>query len=346
MRIAQVAPLWIPVPPATYGGTELIVSWLTEGLVKQGHKVTLFASGDSKTSAQLAPIWQSSLWRARVQTPHAIFSLLYEKLLARQNEFDIIHDHCEFYTSPYSRFLKPPIVTTLHHPLTEETIILYKKFPNVHYTAISKHQKRSAPGINIVKTIYHGLPMEKYELNPYPKNYLLWLSKITPKKGLADAIKIAKITGENLIISGNILKEYADYFDFRIQPLIDGKQIRFVGACDFKKKIELFKNAKALLFPIEWPEPFGLVVIEAMACGTPVIAYKRGSMQELIKDNETGFLVNSAEEAVQAIKKIGNLNRENCRKHVEKNFNLKTMINRYQRLYRKILRNGAKSATQ
>ncbi|MFQ6049691.1 MAG: glycosyltransferase family 4 protein [Candidatus Paceibacterales bacterium] len=338
MKIAQVAPLWIPVPPYTYGGTELIVSWLCDELIRRGHEVTLFATEDSKTKADLIPIWPKSLWRAKLKAPHAVFSLLYEKLLSLQDQFDIVHDHCEFYTTPYTKFLKPKIVTTLHHPLTEETIILYKKFPNINFVTISENQRKSGPGINIVKTIYNGLPLEKYQLNLEPKDYILWLSKVAPEKGIAEAIDVAKLSGENLIISGNILPDFGDYFNFRIKPLIDGKQIQFAGASDFGKKIELLKNAKAFVFPIKRKEPFGLVVIEAMACGTPVIAFSEGAMPELIEDGKTGFLVNSVEEACQALKKIKQISREDCRKHIEKNFNLRRMVNRYEKLYKKILK--------
>lgn len=345
MRIAQIAPPWIPIPPYTYGGTELVISWLCDELVRKGHKVTLFATSDSRTLANLVPVWSQSLWRAKLKSPHAVFSLLYEKLISLQDQFDIIHDHCEFYTSSYSRFLKSPVVTTLHHPLTEETTILYKKFSNINYVAISKNQKRHGPGINIVKTIYHGLPAEKYPFNPNPKNYLLWLSRIGPDKGVAEAIDIAKLSGEKLIISGNILPQYADYFEFRIKPLINGKQIQFVGASDFSKKIELLKNAKGFLFPIKRPEPFGLVVIEAMACGVPVIAYKEGSMSEIIKDGETGFLVNSKEEAIDAVKKINAINRIDCHHHIVKKFNLRKMVNRYEALYNKILKNEKRKKT-
>lgn len=344
MRIAQVAPLWIPVPPATYGGTELVIHWLCEELVRRGHEVTLFSTGDSKTSANLIPIWPKSLWRANLKTPHTVYGLLYEKLISMQDKFDIIHDHCEFYTTPYSRFLKPPMVTTLHHPLNEETIVLYKKFSNINYVAISKNQKKSGPGINIAKTIYHGLPWEKYPFNAEPKDYILWLSKIAPGKGVAEAIDIAKLSGEKLIISGNILPDYADYFEFRIKPLIDGKKIKFVGASDFQKKIELFKNAKAFIFPVKRVEPFGLVVIEAMACGTPVIAFKAGSMAELIQDGKTGFLVNSVEEACQALKKVDQISREYCQEYVKKNFGLKRMVNRYERLYKKIIQKNDKKS--
>lgn len=342
MRIAHIAPPWIQVPPHTYGGTELVISWLCDELVRRGHTVTLFATEDSKTRAKLVPIWPKSLWKANLRAPHAVFSLLYEKLISLQDNFDIIHDHCEWYTTAYTKFLKAPVVTTLHHPLNEETIILYKKFPNINFVAVSKNQKKSGPGINIVKTIHHGLPVEKYQFNPKPKNYLFWLSKITREKGIAEAIDIAKLAGENLIISGNIPPEGGDYFDFRIKPLIDGKKIQFVGASDFEKKIELFKNAKAFIFPIKRPEPFGLVVIEAMACGTPVIAFKHGSLPELIEEGKTGFLVNSVEEACQAIKKIDKISREYCREYVKKNFNLKRMVNRYEKLYKKILKKNEK----
>jgi glycosyltransferase involved in cell wall biosynthesis len=338
LRIAQIAPPWISVPPKTYGGTELVISWLCDELVRRGHKVTLFATGDSKTKAKLVPIWPSSLWSSNLRAPHAVFSLLYNKLIEMQNEFDIIHDHCEWYTLPFSKFLKPPIVTTLHHPFSEETITLYKKFPNINFVAISKDQKKRGPGINIVKTIYHGLPLEKYLFSEKPKDYLLWLSRIGPDKGIAEAIDIAKLSGEKLIISGPILPQYADYFEFRIKPLIDGKKIQFVGAADFKKKIELLRGAKAFLFPVKRPEPFGLVVIEAMACGTPVIAFKEGSMPELIKDGETGFLVKSIEEAVLSVKKINEIKRESCRNWVKEKFSLRRMVNRYEKLYKKILK--------
>ena len=339
MRIAQIAPLWIPVPPYTYGGTELVISWITEELVKRGHQVTLFASGDSKTSARLIPIWPNSLWRAHLSAPHAVFSLMYKKFLEMQNEFDVIHDHCEFYTAPYSRFLKPPIVSTIHHPMYEELIVLFKKFSNIHYVAISKNQRRTAPGVNFVRTIHHGLPLNKYEFNRQSDDYLVWLSRIGPDKGTAEAIEIAKKSGEKLIIAGPILPGYGDYFEYRIKPLIDGKQIQFVGAADFKKKIELFKNAKAFLYPVRRPEPFGLVVIESMACGTPVIAYKEGAMPEIIKDGETGFLVSNQEEAVEAIKKIDTIKRGNCRRYVARRFTLEKMVNKYEALYYKILKN-------
>jgi len=342
MRIAQIAPLWIPIPPYTYGGTELVVSLLTEELVKRGHEVTLFASGDSRTSARLIPVWPKSLWRAKLKVPHAAFSLLYKCVFDHQDEFDIIHDHCEFYTAPYSQFLKPPIVSTLHHPIYEEILILFKKFPHTNYVAISNNQRRTAPGISFAATIHHGLPLDKYTFNPKPENYLLWLSKIMPQKGIADAIEVAKRTGERLVISGVVTPDYQDYFDYRIMPLIDGKQIQFVGAADFNKKVELFKNAKAFLFPVQRPEPFGLVVVEAMACGTPVIAYNQGSMPELIEDGQTGFLVKNQEEMIAAVGKIEEIERIDCHRHVAKNFCLRKMVHKYEELYKDIIERNAK----
>lgn len=339
MRIAQVAPLWLETPPQTYGGTERIVSYLTEELIKRGHDVTLFATADSKTKAKLIPVWPRGLFAdTNVEYPAAVFSLLYKELLERQDEFDIIHDHCEYQTSTYSQFIAPPIVTTLHNPFYEENTILYKKFPNVNYISISENQRRLGPGVNILKTIHHGIPPEKYLLSKKAGNYLVWLSNIAPDKGLADAIEIAKMAGEKLIISGTIFPRNADYFEYRIKPLIDGKQIQFVGMCDFKKKVKLLRNAKAFLFPIfKREEPFGLVVIEAMACGTPVIASSTGSMPEIIKDKETGFLVESKEEAVGAVQNIGSISRTACKEHVENNFSLKTMVDNYEALYEEIL---------
>ena len=339
MRIAQVATLWLETPPNTWGGTERIVSYLTEELTRRGHDVTLFATGDSKTEATLVPIWPRGLWNdTSIGLPEAVFGLLYKELLERQGEFDIIHDHCEHLTSPFTPFLKPPVVTTLHHMLVEENTILYKKFPQVQYVAISKDERRSGPGINIVKTIYHGIPVEKYDFSARPKDYLLWLSLIAPDKGLTEAVEITKMAGEKLIISGPIFPQYADYFEYRIKPLIDGKQIRFVGASDFEKKIGLLRRAKALLFPIfKRQEPFGLVVIEAMACGTPVIAARSGAMPELIKDGETGFLVDTKEEAVYAVKNLHAILRQRCREHVAENFSMQTMVDNYEQLYKKIL---------
>lgn len=343
MRIAQIAPLWISTPPKTYGGTEFVASLLTEELVRRGHEVTLFATGDSKTKAKLVPIWPKGLWSAKLSAPHAAFSLLFHEVIARQDEFDIIHDHCEFYTAPFSEFLKPPIISTVHHPMYEEVIMLFKKYPNINYVAVSKNQRKTAPGVNFAATIYNGIPIKRYDFQEKPEDYLLWISKITPEKGIAEAIEVAKKTGEKLLIAGVIPKEEQDYFDYRISPEIDGKQIQFVGAANFEKKVELFRNAKVLLYPIKRAEPFGLVVVESMACGTPVIAYKEGAMPELIKDGKTGFLVETQEEMIAALSGINQIDRLSCRRYVARKFSHQKMVNKYEALYNKIVKQQKKN---
>lgn len=338
MRIAQVSPLWLEVPPHNYGGTEYIISLLTDELVKQGHEVTLFATSNAETKAELIPLWHKGLFRdANAKEPGAVAGLLTKAVLEQQHRFDIIHDHTASILVPVSDFIEPPILSTIHNPLTEESVMLYKKFPDVHYVAISNDHRRSAPGVPFSKMIYHGIPVENYDFNDKPDNYLLWLSNIQQDKGLAEAIEIAKISGEKLIIAGTIFPKNTDYFEHRIKPLIDGKQIQFVGNADFKKKIDLLKNAKAFLFPIfSRQEPFGLVVIEAMACGTPVIAPPTGAMPELIDHGKTGFLVNSMEEALQAVKKVDKISRQDCRDHIVENFKVQNMVQAYEELYRKI----------
>lgn len=340
MRIAQIAPMWLEVPPRAYGGTEYVISLLTEELIRRGHEVTLFATADSKTQANLIPVWPKGLFWDHHADTFAVFGLLAKEVLERQNEFDIIHDHTETYLPPFTKFIEKPIVSTLHGLLGPAKTILLKKYPKVNYVAISKNQKKSGPGINIVKMVHHGIPIERFDFNPRPKDYLLWISNVAPDKGLAEAIQIAKMAKEKLIIAGPIFSLHADYFEHRIKPLIDGKQIQYVGGADFAKKVELFKNAKAFLFPIfRRQEPFGLVVIESMACGTPVITAKAGgSMPELVEEGKTGFLVSSPQEAVQAIKKLGKLKREDCRSHAEKKFHLSKMVDAYEELYKSLVR--------
>lgn len=341
MKIAQVSPLWLEVPPQAYGGTEYVISLLTEELVRRGHDVTLFGTANSKTAAKLVPIWPKGLFNApAMKDIFAVFGILYKELLNVQEQFDIIHDHTDVYLASFSELFKPPMVTTLHGTFTEEKTILYKKNPKINYVAISQNQKRSGPGVNIVKTIHHGIPVEKYPFNSKPGDYLLWISNIVADKGLIEAIQIAQLTGEKLLIAGPIFPQNADFFEFRVKPLVDGKQIQFVGEADFEKKVTLMKNAKAMLFPVfNRQEPFGLVVIESMATGTPVIAAGTGSMPELIEDGKTGFLTGSIEEAAAAVSRINEISRDACRKHVKRSFSLKRMVNHYERLYKTILQN-------
>lgn len=340
MKIAQFAPIWIPVPPTSYGGTEFVVSELTEGLLARGHDVTLFATGDSVTKARLVSPWPASLWRAKLSSPHAVWSLHFSNLLDLHEQFDIIHDHCTFYTAPFSRFLKPQIVSTLHSPLTPETHKVFDRYPNrnMHYVPISKDHKASAAFLKNVEYIYNGIPVDRFPYNANPKDYLLWISKIVPQKGVLEAIKVAKLSGQKLIIAGNIVgEENARFFKYEVQPLIDGDQITYVGEADFDTKAKLFKNAKALLCPFLRREPFGLVMVEALACGTPVIGYRTGSIPEIVEHGVTGYVVDNAEQMADAVAKIDKIDRAACRKRVEDNFSTTRMIDEYEALYRRIL---------
>ena len=339
MRIAQFAPIWIPVPPTTYGGIEFVVSELTEGLIARGHEVTLFATGDSVTKARLVSPWPASLWRAKLASPHAVWSLHLSNLLDHQGEFDIIHDHCTFYTAPFTRFIEPPVVSTLHRPLTSETHKVFERYPDMHYVPISRDQKSSAAFLKNVDYIYNGIPVERFPFNANPKDYLLWLSKIIPSKGILEAIKVAKLTGDKLVIAGNVVGEENErFFKYEVNPLIDGEQITYVGQADFETKVKLFKNAKALLCPFLRREPFGLVIVEAMACGTPVIGYRQGAIPELIDHGVTGFVVDTYDEMAGAVKLLPGIDRAACRKRVEEKFSVKTMIDKYEALYASILK--------
>lgn len=341
MRIAQIAPPWLEVPPMAYGGTEYVISLLTEELVKRGHEVTLFATANSKTSAKLVPIWPKGLFNSpkNMADIFAVFGILYKEVFKLHKEFDILHDHTDTFLTPFSDFLSTPIVSTLHNLLSEEKTILYKKYPQVNLVAISQSQKKLGPGLNIVKAIHHGIPFEKYPFNKTPEDYLLWISNIAPDKGLSQAIDIARLSGEKLLIAGPIFPSNSDWFDYRIKPLIDGKQIQFVGEADFEKKVTLMKNAKAMLFPIfTRQEPFGLVVIESLACGTPVITSPTGAMPEIIEDTKNGFLVKTIEEAVLAVKHVQAISRQDCRTSVVKKFSLRRMVNNYERVYKAVLK--------
>ncbi len=338
MRIAQFAPIWVPVPPRSYGGTEFVVSELTEELTARGHEVTLFASGDSVTKARLVSPWPASLWRARLNSPHAVWSLHMSNLLDRQDEFDIIHDHCTFYVAPFTPFLKPPVVSTLHRPLTPETHKVFGRFPKINYVPISRDQMSSAPDLHHAHMIHNGIPTERFRFNASPQGHLLWLSKIIPSKGVIQAIQAAKLADTRLIIAGNIVGEENErFFKYEVQPLIDGEQVKYVGEADFDAKVELFRNARALLCPFTRREPFGLVMTEAMACGTPVIGFRNGAIPEVVEDGVTGYIVDSVEEMAAAVPKIPALSRAACRKRVEEHFSVKRMVDEYENLFKRII---------
>jgi len=338
LRIAQIAPVWVPVPPITHGGTEYVVSLLTEELIARGHHVTLFASGDSKTAGTLVSSCPKAIWRDRtLRDPHACILHLIQKVTENANQFDIIHSHIGFYFAPFARQLTIPIVQTLHRPLYPETHHLYQEAKNIKFVAISKDQAQSASPLSIEQVIYHGLPLERYPFSKHSEGYLLFLSKIDEEKGVIEAIEVARIAKRRLIIAGNIVgKDGWEFFVRRIKPRLNEKII-YIGQADFDKKVKLMQGADALLFPILRREPFGLVMIEALACGTPVLAFPEGSVPEIIENGKTGFFARSTLHMARLVSKIPEISRHMCRAVAERHFSLERMTNEYEKLYRKIL---------
>jgi glycosyltransferase involved in cell wall biosynthesis len=335
MRIAQVAPLAESVPPKLYGGTERVVSWLTEELVTQGHKVTLFASGDSTTSAQLVPVWPRAMRLSRPRPdPAAAHATLLEAVAERASEFDIIHCHVDWLHLPLLRRLKVPFLTTLHGRLDLPYLApTFNRFQGSPFVSISDNQRAPLPDVTWLGTVHHGLPPGMLQPSFQPGTYLAFLGRITPEKGPDVAIRIAKAVGLPLRIAAKIPRAENRYFAERVKPLIDGSSIEFVGEVDEPGKESLLGNATALLFPIDWPEPFGLVLIEAMACGTPVIAFRRGSVPEIVEDGVTGFIVDDEAGAISAVARIGELDRRRVRGEFDRRFSAARMAKDYLRLY-------------
>ena len=340
MRIAQVAPLYESVPPKYYGGTERVVSYLTEELVRQGHEVTLFASGDSITKARLVPACRRSLRldeRCVDQMAHHLVML--EHVFARTADFDIAHFHVDYMHFPLSRRDRITHVTTLHGRLDVPDLVpLYQEFREMPVISISNGQRQPLPRANWQATVYHGLPAEKYRFRAEPGRYLAFLGRISPEKRVDRAIEIAKQVDMPLKIAAKIDRVDKDYFDLVIAPLLRNSLVEFVGEIGEREKDAFLGNAYALLFPIDWPEPFGLVMIEAMACGTPVIAYRGGAVPEITVQGRTGFVVEALEDAVTAVRRIPQLSRKRCREVFEKQFTAARMASDYVRVFDRLIR--------
>jgi glycosyltransferase involved in cell wall biosynthesis len=340
MRIAQVAPLYECVPPKLYGGTERIVSYLTEALVRQGHDVTLFASGDSLTNAKLIPICPKALrldTNCIDQLAHHVRMM--EAVVAHQNEFDLIHFHIDYLHFPLARIMGWTTLTTLHGRLDIADLVpLYRDFQDMPVSSISNSQREPLPWLNWQGTAYHGLPKNQYEFSAKPKGYLAFLGRTSPEKGLDDAIAIAQKAGMPLKIGAKIDNADLEYFEGHIKPLIEQSDIEFLGEIGFPEKNELLGGAEALLFPIRWPEPFGIVMIEAMACGTPVVAYSQGSVPEVLEHGVTGLLTSDIEGATKAVANIGTVSRSGCRQRFEERFTSEVMSAQYLRMYQALLR--------
>jgi glycosyltransferase involved in cell wall biosynthesis len=338
MRIAQIAPLTEAIPPKLYGGTERVVSWLTEELVAQGHDVTLFASGDSQTSATLESIWPRALrLDGNVRDANALHMMMLEQVRWRASEFDVLHFHLDYY--PFSLFSRQatPFLTTLHGRLDlPEHQPLFTTFSTMPVVSISNSQRSPVPQANFVKTIYHGLPADLLTPRPKSPSYLAFLGRISPEKRVDRAIRIARACGIPLKIAAKVDRVDRDYFEEKIRPLLDGPCVDFIGEIADADKSEFLSGAIGLLAPVDWPEPFGLAMIEAMACGTPVIAFDRGSIPEVVDNGVTGFIVANEEAAIAAVGNLSRLSRDRVRRRFEERFTARRMALDYLAVYRQL----------
>lgn len=340
MRIAQIAPLWETVPPPAYGGTELVVSLLTDELVRRGHEVTLFASGDSTTLANLDSIHPRALRLDQNIKEYGIYEMLHlTNAYERADEFDIIHSHVGCAALPYVKLVKTPTVHTLHGIFTPDNEKLFTHAKNQPYISISNSQRNTTLGLNYVATVYNGINVDIHKFYPQPQNppYLAFLGRISPEKGAHLAIEIAKRSGWCLKMAGKIDAVDRTYYETEIKPHIDGEQIQYLGEANHVQKNMLMGNAAVTLFPITWKEPFGLVMIESMAAGTPVIAIELGSASEVVADGQSGFLCHSVDECVAAIDRAVQLSRQGCRDYVTSRFSAQRMVDGYEAVYQDIL---------
>ena len=338
MKIAQVAPLYESVPPKLYGGTERIVSFLTEELVRQGHEVTLFASGDSRTSAQLVPVVPESLrlkgYGEDMLAPHFV---QLQMVMNQAGSFDFIHFHTDYLNFPFTqnRF---PHLTTLHGKLDiPELKALYQQFSDQPVVSISHAQQTALPEANFIGTVHHGLPDQLFKPGKGAGNYFAFLGRISPEKRCDRAIEIAIAANTPLKIAAKVDKADEKYFEQKIKPLMDHPLIEYIGEINDEDKQEFLGEATALLFPIDWPEPFGLVMIEAMACGTPVVAWNRGSVPEVMEHGKNGFIVNSMEEAIQAAIQSSEMDRKQVRQCFDRRFTASRMAKNYLDLYLQLI---------
>jgi len=346
LKIAQLAPLWETIPPQKYGGIEIMIDRITGELVRRGHEVTLFATGNSKTGARLESVFPKSLFETKVDWFHRSQNLINAaNAFSRAGDFDVIHSHMMDNALFFTGTTKTPVLTTLHNVLPnpkqskDDEYIAFKYYSDkTNFVSISFDQRTHTDiDLNYIDTVYNGIDINSFDFNPKPENYLAWLGRIHYGKGMWDAFHVAKATRSKLVAAGNMTCESDEKYFKTVEPMIDGKKRKYIGEVGLKEKNELLRGAKALLFPIRWEEPFGLVMAEAMACGTPVIAFKRGSVPEIVKHGKTGFVVEDEKGLIEAIKNIDEIDRAECRRHVEKYFTIEKMVDSYERVYEKII---------
>lgn len=344
LRIAMLATPWEAVPPPRYGGTELVVANLTEELTRRGHRVTLFATGDSTTSAKLVATFPRALYRDNIPWTDILRPMIHVfSCFRRAGQFDLIHNHANYFGLLLSNLVATPTVTTYHGDFATaekipEKLRVLQTFRRSPFVTISNRQKHLAKTkLNFVGTVYNGIDIKKFPFSAKAGSYLCWLGRITEKKGILESIAVARKLNLPLKIGAKIDPVDQPFYQRRVKRLIDGKRIQYLGELDHRGKIQLLKGALALLNPITWEEPFGLVMPEAMACGTPVIAFQRGAAPEIIVEGKTGFLVNTTAEMAAAVKRISEISRENCRARVVRYFSKEKMADGYEKIYHKIL---------
>jgi glycosyltransferase involved in cell wall biosynthesis len=338
MKIAQVAPLAEAVPPKLYGGTERVVAYLTDALVELGHDVTLFASGDSSTKATLSSVWPRALrLDPDVKDPFAPLFMQLESVARRAHEFDVIHCHIDYFGYPLLRRIATPSITTLHGRLDlPELSALYRLYSDIPVVSISNSQRVPLPEANFVATVLHGLPLNLLKKGSGAGGYLAFLGRISPEKAPDAAIRIAARVGLPLKIAAKVDNIDREYFKTAVEPLLGKSDVEFIGEIREDQKQEFLGNALGLLFPIAWREPFGLVMIEAMACGTPVIAFENGSVPEVLENALTGFIVHDENQAVEAARRLGTLERDQIRREFERRFTAQHMAQNYLKLYARL----------
>jgi len=338
VRLAFVAPLAESVPPRRYGGTERVVSWLVEELVRRGHDVTLFASGDSRTGARLVPMAPKALRLAGVNDHGPYHLIELGEVFRRGTEFDLVHSHLDYLAFPFTRLSPTPVVHTLHGRLDLPWLPdIYRRYPELHLISISDAQRAPLPGVRFDATVHHGLPRDLLTFRVRPDDYFLFLGRVSPEKGPVLAVQAARAAGVRLVIAAKVDPMDRAFYEREVEPLLDPPRIEYVGEVDDREKDELLGGARGLLLPIDWPEPFGLTFIEAMACGTPVITRPCGSVPEIVRPGVTGCVASTLDELVAAIRAVERIDRARCRAAFERHFTVERMTDDYERVYRRLL---------